>query len=172
MKQFGGDGKPGKRCELRRCKNKRYAAPENVTQSKGIISANGSVSSLKKDKKRRFDSGLDLGVVTNLSNKRLCPAVAQGPRVRPKNNKESVTQSSGKTSIGEPPKSRKLLDCPFRTTPQPAVDNGLNSCELRIVRCKPSKKTYFLASLFPGRCLRVESSLTDVKPERTVCFVS
>jgi len=79
-----------------------------------------------------------------------------------------------KSSATEPKAmSSSLVVCPFQTSSEPTPNNGFNSCEVKILRLKPSNKMrFFFGEMFQGKTLRVESKLNDENPERTVIHVS
>lgn len=108
------------------------------------------------------------------SSKGINPACAKAVKRTLQGNKNSTSKSIDKSIRNSVSHNLvKLLDCPFSPSSQPIPRDGLNSGEFKIVRLKPSNKKYFFCEMFPGKIIRVVSSLNDDKiPKRTLIQVS
>lgn len=96
------------------------------------------------------------------------PACAKAVKRILQGNKNSTSKSIDKSISNS-----VSLDCPFLPSSQPIPRDGLNSGEFKIVRLKPSNKKSFFREMFPGKIIRVVSSLNDDKiPKRTLIQVN
>jgi hypothetical protein len=132
----------GKQCELRQCKQKRYAAPE------------GS-STMSSSRKR-----------ASACNKRRATAT-----IGNKCKRRSVSKSIVKFCGDEIYESR-FQASPFKTYSRPYPDGGLNTCEIKTVCLPATNNKSFFSQRFENRIYRVEKSLRDAPPEKIVTHVS
>jgi hypothetical protein len=143
--RFGGTLKRGgKQCELRQCRDKRYAAPETLPTCNVSRSPNTSG--------------------TSICNKGRATTKRKGQR-RP------VPKSIVKFSGGQHHESR-FIASPFQSYSQLGPDRGLNSGEIKMICLRPAKNMSFFRQCFSKRILRIEKSLRDVPPEKFVTEVS
>jgi len=87
------------------------------------------------------------------------------PRTKEKNTTTSLTRK--KDSLNES-KNMNLMESPFNSRPLQTPKDGLNCCEMKIVRIKPSKKPCFFTERFPNRILRIENGLDSDPPQKLV----
>jgi len=143
--RFGGTVKRGgKQCELRQCRNKRYAAPETLPKCNVSRSPNTSGTSI-----------CNTGRATT----------------KRKGQRRPVAKSIVKFSGGQHHDSRfRAPPCQSYSELQPF--RGLNSGEIKVICMRPANKMSFFGQWFSKRILRIEKSLRDVPPQKSITDVS
>ena len=143
--RFGGTVKRGgKQCELRQCRDKRYAAPETLPKCNVSRSPNTSGTSI-----------CNTGRATT----------------KRKGQRRPVAKSIVKFSGGQHHDSRfRAPPCQSYSELQPF--RGLNSGEIKVICMRPANKMSFFGQWFSKRILRIEKSLRDVPPQKSITDVS
>ena len=130
------------------------------------------------DKRKRREEPDQLVSQANKSQKTSRVAAKQPPnatiKLRSKNSPTNISTEQSTNSDSSNVASRSyLLQSPFLSCSQPALNDGLNCSYIKINRLKETKKPSFFEDRFRGRILRVESSLSDeTLPEKSVMYVS
>ncbi|KAL3765869.1 hypothetical protein ACHAWU_005402 [Discostella pseudostelligera] len=143
--RFGGTVKRGgKQCELRQCRDKRYAAPETLPKCNVSRSPNTSGTSI-----------CNTGRATT----------------KRKGQRRPVAKSIVKFSGGQHHDSRfRAPPCQSYSELQPF--RGLNSGEIKVICMRPANKMSFFGQWFSKRILRIEKSLRDVPPQKSITVLN
>ena len=83
----------------------------------------------------------------------------------------SIKSKSKKSPVIKSSKKRYLMDCSSKSSSHLTRNDGLNSKDIKIVCFKEKKQISFFSKQFNGRIHRVEKTLNDQGPEKTVTYV-
>jgi hypothetical protein len=83
----------------------------------------------------------------------------------------SIKAKSKKCPVIKSSKKRYLMDCSSKSSSHLTRNDGLNSKDIKIVCFKEKKQISFFSKKFNGRIYRVEKTLNDTIPEKTVTYV-
>jgi hypothetical protein len=83
----------------------------------------------------------------------------------------SIKAKSKKCPVIKSSKKRYLMDCSSKSSSHLTRNDGLNSKDIKIVCFKEKKQISFFSKQFNGRIFRVEKTLNDTIPEKTVTYV-
>ena len=97
--------------------------------------------------------------------------------IKSKSKNSLVIKSTKKSRSTPAPKllhdKEYFMDCPFQSSSRPTfLYDGLNSSDTMTICLKQTTKTTFFREQFKGRVHRVQKSIDDVPPEKSVTYVS
>jgi len=83
----------------------------------------------------------------------------------------SIEVKSKNCPVIKSSKKRYIMDCSSKSSSHLTRNDGLNSKDIKIVCFKEKKQISFFGKQFNGRTYRVEKTLNDTIPEKTVTYV-
>ena len=141
-----------------------------------------TVSNAKKLQKKSHEADTKFPKASKKSNSKNCLELDQSFLKSKKLQKNShmaskklpnasIKAKSKKCPVIKSSKKRYLMDCSSKSSSHLTRNDGLNSKDIKIVCFKEKKQISFFSKQFNGRIYRVEKTLNDTIPEKTVTYV-
>jgi hypothetical protein len=169
----------------------RFNLPEEPPADQNVIKSGKrksreqlgqAVSKAKKLQKKSHEAETKLPNVSIKSNRKKClepdQAVSKANTLQKNSHvaskklpNASMKSKCKKKSVIKSSKKRYLMDCSSKSPTHLSRNDGLNSKDIKIVCFKQTNKLSFFSKHFNGRIHRVEKTLNDTIPEKTVTYV-